>query len=243
MKISQQQINFFRHNGFLKLPEKIPPKLIKDLKHSLSSEFVHPTKPFYKDSEGETVKIADLYGRGSPFTDLISSKTILDPMENLLGPNIIFTRNRHNHATLNASGANVPRLHRDVLQWSRTLISLVVYLEEATVENGCTYLIPGSHLFPYVGTPNDGGTWMDEHSVYEDLIEQAIPVPMPEGGVLIFDGLVFHTVGPNKSGLPRPSIALGYHSVDELEEYGESKQKILVKGEKLYRGNDLKTKM
>ena len=35
-------------------------------------------------------------------------------------------------------------MHRDVRQWSRTICTVLFYLEETTVENGCTIAVPGT---------------------------------------------------------------------------------------------------
>jgi len=79
---------------------------------------------------------------------------------------------------------------------------------------------------------------MDEHSVFRDLIRQRVPVPMEVGGVLLLDSLVFHTAGDNRTRESRRSVCCAYHSVDELSGVEADPKKILVCGEKLYRGND-----
>ena len=171
---------------------------------------------------------------------LIANEALVEPLRSLLGPNITFITNRHNQAALNSPGQFVPRFHRDVLQWSRNLVTAIVYLEDATVESGCTYIVPGSHFFPFVGVPqvDGGGTWMDEHVVFEHLDQQAVPVEMRAGDVLLFDSLVFHSVGANTSDRSRSSLTFGYRSADELDASPDTSRQILVSGEFLYRGND-----
>jgi len=78
---------------------------------------------------------------------------------------------------------------------------------------------------------------MYEHSVYADLIDQALPVSIKRRGILFFNSLVFHAVGKNYSNDYRPAISLAYTSVDELTQ--AYPQKILVAGERLYRGREL----
>lgn len=131
-------------------------------------------------------------------------------------------------------------MHRDILQPSRGLITAAVYLQDSTVDNGATRIVPGSHNLPYVGVPqaDGGGTWMAEHREYEGLEEQAVPVPMREGDVLLFNGTLFHGVGYNLSGETRMSITLGYRSVDELDAEPDTMREVLVSGEYTYRGND-----
>jgi ectoine hydroxylase-related dioxygenase (phytanoyl-CoA dioxygenase family) len=193
--------------------------------------------PYHCDNQQRVVRLDNIIDREPIFQEVFTSPFILEPLISLIGPNIELVRNRHNHATLNLKGASTPRLHRDVLQWSRSLVTVILYLEAATIENGCTHLIPGSHFFPFIGTPNNGGTWMDEHSIYADFLNQSLPVPMPEGGVLIFDSLIFHAPGNNMTEGTRMTVTMGYHSVDELSDQDDPKR-LLVHGERLYRGND-----
>jgi len=80
--------------------------------------------------------------------------------------------------------------------------------------------------------------WMDEHSVYRDLIGQAVPIEAAVGDILIFDSLAFHTVGTNRTDTPRTSLILGYTAVDELLPLEEpNPYRTIVRGERLYRGN------
>jgi ectoine hydroxylase-related dioxygenase (phytanoyl-CoA dioxygenase family) len=77
------------------------------------------------------------------------------------------------------------------------------------------------------------------HSSQKDCIRcKKSVILIPEGGVLLFDSLVFHAPGKNTTEDTRMVATMGYHSVDELS--GKSDTKLmLVHGEQLYRGNDI----
>jgi ectoine hydroxylase-related dioxygenase (phytanoyl-CoA dioxygenase family) len=79
---------------------------------------------------------------------------------------------------------------------------------------------------------------MAEHQEYEGIEDQAVPVPMHAGDVLLFNGALFHGTGHNTSGKPRMSITLGFRSVDELEYSPDASRLVLVSGDYIYRGND-----
>jgi hypothetical protein len=134
-----------------------------------------------------------------------SSPPIIDLLESLLGPNIDFLRNRHNHATIGLEPTYRCRLHRDILQWSRNIVSVIVYLDDCSECRSATRVIPGSQLLAVVGTPNNGGTWMDEHEIYSDLTDQSVVVPASAGDILLLDGLVFHAGGLASTDNPRGS--------------------------------------
>ena len=114
---------------------------------------------------------------------------------------------------------------------------MIFYLEETTLENGCTPVIPGTHLLPGVEVLHrlDRERWVEKSGV----IGQAVPVPMPAGGLLAIDSLIFHRTGTNRTGGSRMSMTIGYHSVDELAGV-EDPKRWLVRGDRVYMGNDRK---
>lgn len=237
--LSQEQVNQFRMLGYLRLFDVIEPDLAFDLRIFIESEFEHNDGTLARN--GGQVKLYDFYQRSGGLGDrLIRNERLLNPLRSLLGPHVVLQLNRHNQASLNRPGKCEARLHRDVLQWSRNLVTVVVYLEDSSIVNGCTYLVPGSQFAPFVGVPQEdgGGTWMSEHSEFDGQREQALPVPVPSCGVLLLDSLVFHSVGVNRSNRDRPSVVLGFRSVDELDPRPLDASQLLVCGEDIYRGND-----
>ncbi|MFF2548748.1 phytanoyl-CoA dioxygenase family protein [Kitasatospora sp. NPDC058063] len=232
--LTEQQARHFRDLGYLRLPD---PGLPRDL----LVEVAKTVRAHAALLPVGQAKIYRLYQHDRTLMHrLIAHPAILGPLTSLLGPNVVYVLNRHNQGSLNASGAHQVRLHRDILQPTRGLLTAIVYFEDATVETGCTWIVPGSHRAPYVGVPqpDGGGTWMDEHPELADLADQSVPVPVPAGGVLLFDGTLFHTVGANTGGTTRASAVLGYRSADELDARPDPDRQIVVAGAQLYRGND-----
>ena len=233
MSLSPEQVRFFRHNGYLRLPTRFAEGHVAALKAVILRDIEEEVEPVVR-SNGRVVRISNVWDRGPIFRETITADAILDPLEALLGPNIEFVRNRHNHATLRLRGDGSPGLHRDVLQFTRGIVTVLLYLEESHLENGCTRIVPGTHLFPNLPRADAG---VEAYAERVGLREQAVPVPMPAGGLLAIDSLVFHGVGENRTNGSRMSMTLGYHSVDELNDAPNPKR-VLVRGERLYRGND-----
>lgn len=84
-------------------------------------------------------------------------------------------------------------------------------LDDADVDNGCIWIIPGSHL---AGTVEhvDGGS--GPFRVGHEGDEGAIAVPVARGDVLCFSSLIMHRSGPNTSGRNRRAWILQYCSAD-----------------------------
>lgn len=230
------EVDFFRRAGYLRLPRVAAADEVQKMRAIILDAVKAPGVRV--DNLGRPYRVDQILDRDPVFRDVFTRPEVLLRLEGLLGPNIELVRNRHNHATANLQGYNGLRLHRDILQWSRNLVTAILYLEDATAENGATRLIPTSQYLPFVGTPNNGGTWMDEHHVFAPLMNQALPVPMGEGEILLFDSLAFHATGANLTASERLIVTLGFHSVDELSasDYGRTRE--IVLGERIYRGND-----
>lgn len=239
--LTQLQCDHFHRAGYLILGQLSDLTLLAELKEQIQTSYLHREQPFRVNQNDKLTHIENVYERYQQVAQLIADPVIIDNLKSLLGPNILLCKNRHNHATLNYQGGQQQAcLHRDILQWSRTVITIVIYFDNTDLNNGCTHLIPGSHLLPYVGTPNNGGTWLDEHSIYHSMAHQELPIPAKAGSVLAFNGLVFHRVGENKTSKPRASMTFAFRSVDELSEYElNSQEHVLVAGENIYRGNDV----
>lgn len=233
--MTQQAVEFFRRVGYWRAAGNVPGELVAVARHQIGHLARAGAPGVRVDDEGRVTHVDGVVDRGGCFLELATHTAVLEPLRWLLGPNVELVRNRHNHATLLHPGVG-QRLHRDVLQWSRPVVTAIVYLQDTPMELGCTKLIPGSHYLPFVGTPNNGGTWMDEHHTFVGMAPQEVPVPMPAGGVLLFDSLVFHRAGVNTTGTIRSAVTFAYHAVDELATVDDP-ARLLVAGERLRRGN------
>ena len=96
----------------------------------------------------------------------------------------------------------------------RSLVTVWTAIDQATTENGCIWVIPGSHkygrLFPTRLVENS------EEWVRSDLIDinisQAIPLVLSPGDVAYFSGYLVHGSYKNKSLNKRRSLVLNYKS-------------------------------
>ena len=243
MHLTPEQFQFFRHNGFIKLPGQLPDEMVEQLKQTILRHIDDLVEPVMRDSHGRVIRISNVWDRGGIFQEALTRPEVLDPLESLLGPNIEFIMNRHNHATLRLADddkAMSTETHRDNIQWSRTIVTVLFYLEDTNLENGCTYIIPGTHLLPGRSPIAHTRIDHDPELIESGILAQRMPVPMPAGGLLAIDGMLFHAAGRNQTDRTRMSMTAGYHSADEIAGMSDPKR-VLVRGEPYYRGNDRKT--
>ncbi len=233
--LNPEQIRLFRHNGFLKMPGRLSTETVERVRAAILQDMEREAEPVVRDADGKVVRLSQVLDRDPLFLEVASSDVVLHLLQSLLGPNIEVVRNRHNHATLNLASRNSDYLHRDVRQWSRPLVTVIFYLEETTIENGCTVMIPGSHLLP--GLPVLHGIEKQDWVEKSGIVDQGVPVPMPAGGMVVIDSLIFHRIGTNHTDGSRMSVTFGYRSVDELAGVEDPKA-LLIRGERVYSGND-----
>lgn len=101
-------------------------------------------------------------------------------------------------------------------------LGLWVALEDATEENGCLWGIPGGHKTGGLRSvfrrkPDDDGTFTEvlDDTPFEE--HKKVPLPAPQGTVLVFGGLFPHMSSANRSDKSRHAYTL--HVVDGAAEY------------------------
>ena len=84
-------------------------------------------------------------------------------------------------------------------------------LDDASLENGCLYYMPGSHKakkFDNVGIGPSIGALFDVYPEWRDVA--ADPCPVPAGGALFHNGLTFHGAGANMTPGRRRAMTCAY---------------------------------
>ncbi|MBS10418.1 MAG: hypothetical protein CME19_02295 [Gemmatimonadetes bacterium] len=232
--LSIHQINHFRQIGYLVLPTRLDTSRVERLKAKAWEDVKGEVDPVVRDSDERVHRISALFQRDTLFLETASCPDVIEPLADLLGPNIEVLTNRHNHLTLNYASQQ-DDFHRDNLQWSRSLLTVIFYLETTTIENGCTQIVPGSHMYPGVEVHHrlSSVDWVRDSG----LLDQAVHVPVQAGQMMAINSMIFHRIGANSTGGTRMSMTVGYTSVDEFSD-AQNPKRILVAGERIYGGND-----
>ncbi len=107
--------------------------------------------------------------------------------------------------------------HQDAPYWAfgcdhvDRLSSLQIYLDDAREDNGCLWIIPGTHTRGHLPILEDGGVL---GRLYTDLtkLEAVAPVPVEAaaGSVIHFDGYIVHGSCSNRSRASRRALVLTY---------------------------------
>jgi len=107
--------------------------------------------------------------------------------------------------------------HQDTPYWAfdcdhlERLVSVLFYLDDATRENGCLWLIPGSHKDGRLPCFQDRGVL---GRLYTDLDRfdgaEPVPVAAPAGSAVFFHGDLVHGSRSNRTDRSRRALVLTY---------------------------------
>jgi phytanoyl-CoA hydroxylase len=120
----------------------------------------------------------------------------------------------HDQALIKEPYGNPTAFHLDVPFWSFTsadAITIWLALDDATLQNGCLYYIPGSHLarkFDNVSISSNIGSLFDIYPEWAEV--PPVPCPVAAGGALFHNGLTFHGAGANMTPGRRRAMTCAY---------------------------------
>jgi ectoine hydroxylase-related dioxygenase (phytanoyl-CoA dioxygenase family) len=177
-------------------------------------------------------RIYNPYDQHETFRKVATNPRILDPIESLIGANINLQ-----HSKLNMKPAKVGSVvewHQDLAYFPHTnadLVTTLIYLDEATEENGCLQVLPRHHHHFFEHSDAEGKfTGM----ISEDLSRFGRPIPLtaPAGSAIFMHCLTPHSSLPNRSAHPRRTLIFQYRAADSFPIwYGP----MTAKGESIYR--------
>jgi len=142
--------------------------------------------------------------------------TVLDRVEELLGPNILLLAT-HFFCKYGHDGKWVA-WHQDVTYWGLeppTAVTAWLAVDDVDAENGCMRVIPGSHKggIRHHGKADAEGNLLSINQACPVTVEEedtAVDVPLAAGRMSIHDGCLVHGSLPNLSGRRRCGLTLRY---------------------------------
>jgi ectoine hydroxylase-related dioxygenase (phytanoyl-CoA dioxygenase family) len=238
--ITEEDLWYFKTTGFYKVRETLPSDLVDQLNEVTSRQIANMREPIVWEEKGarkpENVRrLSKIFLRDPVYFEAVSHPIILDALEGIIGPNVEVLTNKHNHVMVRPSGSYPVPWHAGEEPYDHTLITGLIYLEESTIENGCIRIVPGSHNRPFL-KPRRPQQQRDNF-YNSDNYYRAVPIPMPRGGVLLFNDCCYHGSDTNGSDHSRRSMTVAYRAHDAHDVIKDDPEKILVRGEKVYTGH------
>ncbi len=153
--------------------------------------------------------------------DTLSHPETVDVLTKVIGPNV---KSMQSMLFIKASGKPGQAWHQDefyIPTRDRSLLGAWLALDDATVENGCLWVIPGSHkhgiLWPQHQQRDSRFDCAGEATFFPYSDEDAVPVEVKRGSLVFFNGYLLHRSLPNYAPTGfRRSLVNHYMSAESL---------------------------
>jgi len=149
-----------------------------------------------------TERVYTLVGRGKVFERIAENETVLALVGRFLAPDFLLSAAQ---AIQIHPGEAEQGLHTDDSFYKvprprpALSVSMIAAIDDFTLDNGATVIVPGSHNWGAV----------DQSNLPKAMAEKR-PVVMKAGSAIVFPGTLVHGGGANRSNAPRLAITYQY---------------------------------
>jgi ectoine hydroxylase-related dioxygenase (phytanoyl-CoA dioxygenase family) len=156
-----------------------------------------------------------------PMHRALSHPAVVDVLTSIIGPNV---KCMQSMLFIKAAGKPGQAWHQDeffIPTRDRSLCGAWIAMDDATVENGCLWVIPGSHrhgiLWPQSEHDDRRFDCAGESVEFPYTDDDAVPVELETGSFVMFNGYLLHRSLPNvaRTGYRR-ALANHYMSAESL---------------------------
>jgi len=243
MFMTENQKKSWNESGYILIKNFVDDKFCDDMNHEVSNiiksivpedgTFSHAyagdghiairemkPSPNAKKIEDEISKLFRIHSKGI-FNDFINNENLCNILEDILGPNIDCFLSQF---IFKNPGAWGQPWHQDSSYFPfdrEPQVAAWLATSEATLENGCLVVLPGSHkesLHEHLPDDREGSNYgYTEIKDHDFSLEE--PILLNRGDLLLFHSFLMHKSYDNKSDSRR--TAMVYHFAETGTGYGE----------------------
>ena len=228
-QLTDEQIQQYRSDGFVMIEDFLSPSELDHWRKSVTIAIEEragikiPGKNI-KTGEADGInedsdyyakvfdQLLNLWQTSNEVRELMIDKRIGKMAAQLSGSDGI--RIWHDQALIKRPWANPTAWHLDTPFWSfsdKRAISIWVALDDATLENGCLYFIPGSHKLTTFSKINIGRNMDGIFDIYPQLRNyRSAAAPMKAGSCSFHCGLTVHGANANMTNGFRRAMTCAY---------------------------------
>lgn len=228
-EVSQEQINFYNDNGFVVIDNFLSADELGHWRKAVDNAVRNragqkmPGKDV-KTGESDGINEDEAY-YGKVFDQLLNLWQTDDEMKKLMVDERIGKmaaqlagvdgiRIWHDQALIKRPWANPTSWHLDTPFWSfsdRNALSIWIALDDATLQNGCLFFVPGSNRETSFENKGIGKNMDSIFEVYPQFIKtNAIAAPMKAGSCSFHNGLTIHGANANMTSGFRRAMTCAY---------------------------------
>lgn len=198
-KFSPAEIETYRTNGFLSVPDFLSTSELDQWREVVDAAVAEAHRELTgKNSEKAFTQRMHLRRTNQALANLIEDPQIGQLIAELEGVDAV--RLYLDQALVKEPYGAPTQYHLDIPWWSFSspnACTIWIALDDATLENGCLYFVPGSHQLR-IGKAVDLGP--DLGALFQaqpDAATAATPSPLPAGGCSFHNGHTVHGAGAN----------------------------------------------
>ena len=222
--LSSEQITAYRQNGYLAIDNLLSANELGSWRQAID-QAVDQTigqrsarRDIRHNQAGESyyqqvfVQCVNLWKDHGPVRNLVLDPRIGQMAAQISGASGV--RLFHDHALIKTPWANPTNFHVDNPMdpyYSAQATMLWIALDDATLQNGCLYFLPGSHKTSRYNTSGELGhagigQLIDDYPEWAEI--EPLPVEVKAGAGIFISGMVAHAAGPNMTLKPRRAFAM-----------------------------------
>jgi phytanoyl-CoA hydroxylase len=212
--LTPEQVAQYEQEGYVVVPNLLDAELAQAWKSILKQRLAEEGK--LDEPSGVRVWMSD---QMDPFTrSRVLDTKIGQILQQLIGPNIEFLSVKA--VFKNAKTTFNSPWHQDWFYWQGSnKISIWIALDDATPENGCLRMIPGTHRQLFEMTMVEDGPGFNRQVSDEAL--HGLPIetlPVRRGDAVFFHDLALHGSTPNINGADRWSAIATYRDAGQQDD-------------------------
>ena len=226
--LTTDQIKAFQTKGYLAVDNVISQQELKELR-TVTEEFVERSREI--EESDDTFDLEPGHSAKSPrlrriirpvskhpiYEKYVHHKSILDIVENLIGPNLRYHNNKINMK--NPGHGSAVEWHQDWAFYPHTnddVLAVGVMLDDINLSNGPLMVIPETHKGPVLSHNNSDGIFCGaiDPKDKDFNLNDAIPLTGKAGSISIHHARLLHGSATNKSSSRRMMLFYELSSAD-----------------------------
>jgi phytanoyl-CoA hydroxylase len=223
--LERSQVARYKREGYLVIDDLLAPEVMAELR-TVTDSFVARSRRASSsdsvldfeatDSRGEhhLRRIKSPERQAPIYAAVMGAETVLNCVGDLIGADVRFWSGKLN--LKRPFGGQAVEWHQDWAFGPATnddLLTVGVALDDATTENGCLLMIPGSHRGPVLDHwRHDDFTGAVTDEAFDS--SNAVPVEVKSGGITLHHIRTLHASAPNRSRQQRRLLLYTYAAAD-----------------------------
>ncbi len=211
MLLEQSITEEYQDQGYAVLPSLLNDTEVQTLRNEVDR--------LYEQPKEATRHHLNLYTSSNHFAKLARHPLIVEKLQQCIGLNIQL---QHSKLAVKPQTPDTGAfgMHQDFAYYPHTnldVCAVFIALDACTPENGCLYVVPGSHKWGLLNHHHEGvfaGCCMEKNTWNK---HDEVALEMQSGDVSIHHGLCMHGSPVNRSGSPRRALVYSYRAADAYQ--------------------------